>query len=71
MDEAESNVQKIYSKLLNTSVEKIDVGDALAGYTVEGKKTILWTEQAPQQLELDPSDEKQASEEKFQDHSKT
>lgn len=71
MDEAESNVQKIYSKLLNTSAEKIDVGDALAGYTVEGKRTILWTEQAPRQLEFDPSGEKQASDEKVQDHSKT
>ena len=71
MDEAESNVQKIYSKLLDTPVEKIDVGDTLAGYMVEGKKTILWTEQAPQRLAFHSSDEKQTPEEEVQDHAKT
>lgn len=62
LDEAETNVQKIYSKLLDMPEDKIDVGDTLAGYKVEGAKTILWTERAPRLLEIDEPLEKPASE---------
>jgi len=62
LDEAETNVQKIYSKLLDMPEDKIDVGDTLAGYKVEGAKTILWKDRAPRLLEIDEPLEKPASE---------
>lgn len=51
MDDAEKDLRKIYGKLLDEPSEKIEVGDALAGYKTEGTKTILWFDRCPRLME--------------------